>query len=125
MSIGRCAALVALAVALGGCGLSILPVGIAELNARPTKHYEQPVSFKARVSRIQALPGETLLEVADAREHRIFVRAEGTLDVHPDDWVRVKGTLVPEATVGGKIVYDVVRAESVESASAPWMRNLF
>jgi hypothetical protein len=125
MSIARCAALLALAVALGGCSLKILPVGIAELNARPTKHYEEAVSFKARVSRIQTLPGETLLEVADAREHRIFVRAEGTLDVHPDDWVRVKGTLVPEASVGGKIVYDVVRAESVESASAPWFRNLF
>jgi starvation-inducible outer membrane lipoprotein len=123
MSIRRCAALLALAMALGGC--SLLPVGIAELNARPNKHYEQTVSFKARVSRIQALPGETLLEVADAQEHRIFVRAEGTLDVHPDDWVQVKGTLVPEATVGGKIVYDVVRAESVESARAPWFRNLF
>lgn len=121
MSIRRCAALLALATALGGCGR----VGIAELNARPTKHYQQEVTFKARVSRIQNLPGETLLEVADAQEHRIFVRADGTLDVHPDDWVKVKGTLVPETTVGGRLVYDVVRAESVESSSAPWLRNLF
>src|SRR5215470_8500451 len=111
MSIRRFATVVALGVALGGCGL--LPVGIAELNAKPTKHYETSVSFKARVSRVQVLPGETLLEVADAHEHRIFVRAEGTVDVHPDDWVTVKGTFVPEATIGGKIVYDVVRAESV------------
>jgi len=120
MQLGRFAGLVALVVALGGCS-----VGIGELNARPSKHYEQSVSFKGRVSRIQALPGETLLEIADAREHRIFVRAEGTVDVRPDDWVKVEGTLVPEATVGGKLVYDVVRAESVESARAPWFRNLF
>lgn len=124
MSIGRWAASVAiagaLATALGGCG-----VGIAELNARPTKHYEQSVSFTARVSRIQALPGETLLEVADAQEHRIFVRTTGPVDVVPGDWVKVTGTLVPEARVGGKIVYDVVQAESVSGSSAPWLRNLF
>ena len=109
-----------LAVAIAGCS-----VGIADLNARPTKHYEQAVKFKARVSRIQQLPGETLLEVADAQEHRIFVRVEGPVDLRPDDWVEVKGTLVPEARVGGKLVYDVVRAESVESARAPWLRDLF
>ena len=113
-------AYVALAVGLGGCG-----VGISELNIHPTKHYEESISFKARVSRVQALPGETLLEVADAQEHRIFVRADGTVDVQPDDWVKVKGMLVPEARVGGKIVYDVVQAESVEPTSAPWLRNLF
>ena len=123
MSIRRCAAFVALAAALAGC--SLLPVGIAELNARPTKHYEQPVSFKARVSRIQVLPGETLLEVADAREHRIFVRVAGTVDLHPDDWVKVKGILVPESRVGGKIVYDVLQAEDVSETGAPWFRNLF
>jgi hypothetical protein len=120
MRLGRCVAVGTMALALAGCS-----VGIAELNARPTKHYEEAVKFKARVSRVQVLPGETLLELADAQEHRIFVRAEGTVDVRPDDWVEVKGTLVPEARVGGKLVYDVVRAESVESASAPWLRNLF
>ncbi len=120
MRIGRGVAVVALVGMLAGCH-----PGIAELNARPTKHYEESVSFVARVSRMQALEGETLLEVADAHEHRIFVRAEGTVDVQPDDWVKVTGTLVPEARVGGKIVYDVVRAESVEPARAPWLRNLF
>jgi hypothetical protein len=113
-------AFLALVVALGGCS-----VGIADLNARPTKYYEEPVAFRARVSRVQALPGETLLELADAQEHRIFVRVEGTVDLHPDDWVKVTGTLVPEGRVGGKIVYDLVMAESVEPVRAPWLRNLF
>jgi len=113
-------ALVALAVALGGCS-----VGITDLNARPTKYYQQNVSFRARVSRLQALPDETLLEVADAQEHRIFVRTTGSVDVVPGEWVKVTGTLVPEARVGGKIVYDVVQAESVSSARAPLLRNLF
>jgi hypothetical protein len=45
------------------------------------------------VSRVQALEGETLLEVADAQERRIFVRVEGTPEVAPDDWVKVSGTL--------------------------------
>ena len=109
-----------LAVALGGCG-----AGIVELNAKPNKYYQQAVSFRARVSRIQALPDETLLEVADAQEHRIFVRVTGSVELVPGDWVKVEGVLVPEARVGGKIVYDVVRADSVTETSAPWLRNLF
>ena len=113
-------AFLALAVTLGGCS-----VGIVELNAKPTKYYQQAVSFKARVSRIQALPDETLLEVADAQEHRIFVRTPGSVEVVPGDWVKVEGVLVPEARVGGKIVYDVVQAESVSSARAPFLRDLF
>jgi hypothetical protein len=120
MRMRRLVAGVALAIGVAGCA-----VGISELNTHPTKHYEDAVSFKARVSRVQALPGETLLELADAQEHRIFVRVDGTVDVHPDDWVKVKGTLVPEARVGGKIVYDCVQAESVEETGAPWFRNLF
>ena len=109
-----------LAVAVGGCG-----VGIVDLNAKHNKYYQQSVSFNARVSRLQALPDETLLEVADAQEHRIFVRTAGSVDVVPGDWVKVTGTLVPEARIGGKIVYDVVQAESVSSTRAPWLRNLF
>ncbi len=109
-----------LAAALGGCS-----IGITDLNARPTKYYQQSVSFRARLSRLQAFPDETLLEVADAQEHRIFVRTTGSVDVVPGDWVKVTGTLVPEARVGGKIVYDVVQAESVSGSSAPWLRNLF
>ena len=34
-------------------------------------------------------------------------------------------TLVPEARVGGKLVYDIVMADSVTSARAPLLRNLF
>jgi uncharacterized membrane protein YcgQ (UPF0703/DUF1980 family) len=116
----RFLALVTATVVLGGCA-----VGISELNQRPTKYYEQAVSFRARVSRVQALPGETLLELADAQEHRIFARVEGSVDVHPDDWVKVTGILVPETRIGGKIVYDVVRADSVTATRAPWLRNLF
>src|SRR6185436_4343968 len=86
---------------------------IPELNAKPTKYYQESVTFKGRISRIQVLEGETLLELADAHEHRIFVRVAGTVDLHPDDWVKVKGILVPESRVGGKIVYDVLQAEDV------------
>jgi hypothetical protein len=116
----RLGGLIALVVALAGCS-----VGIVQLNGQPTKYYEQSVSFVARVSRVQALPGETLLELADAQEHRIFARAEGSVDVEPDDWVKVTGTLVPEARIGGKIVYDVVQVESVSETRAPFLRNLF
>ena len=110
----------ALSVAVAGCG-----AGIADLNAKPNKFYQQSVSFKARISRMQSLDGETLLEVADAQEHRIFVRTSGPVDVGVDEWVKITGTLVPEARVGGKIVYDIVMADSVESARAPLLRNLF
>ena len=110
----------ALTVVVTGCG-----AGIVDLNGKPTKYYQQSVSFRARVSRVQPLGGETLLEVADAQEHRIFVRAEGAPEVSPDDWVKVTGTLVPEARVGGRIVYDIVMAESVTPARAPFLRNLF
>jgi len=110
----------ALSVTVAGCG-----AGIADLNAKPNKFYQESVSFKARISRIQSLEGETLLEVADAQEHRIFVRTAGPVDVGVDEWVKITGTLVPEARVGGKIVYDIVMADSVESARAPLLRNLF
>jgi uncharacterized membrane protein YcgQ (UPF0703/DUF1980 family) len=110
----------ALALVLGGCN-----PGIVDLNARPTRYYQETVTFRGRVSRVQALDGETLLEVADAREHRVFVRVAGKTDVRPDDWVKVTGILVAETRVGGRIVYDVVQAEDVSSARAPWFRNLF
>jgi uncharacterized membrane protein YcgQ (UPF0703/DUF1980 family) len=73
---------------------------------------------------MQALEGEVLLEVADAHEHRILVHAKGTVDAHTDDWVKVSGVLVPETRVGGRILYDVIEAESVSPTSAPWLRNL-
>jgi uncharacterized membrane protein YcgQ (UPF0703/DUF1980 family) len=115
----------ALSVAVAGCGGSIFGAGISDLNAKPNKFYQQSVSFKGRISRIQSLEGETLLEVADAQEHRIFVRVPGSVDAGVDEWVKIEGTLVPEARVGGKLVYDIVMADSVESARAPLLRNLF
>jgi len=117
---GRLAVLVATAAVAVGCA-----AGIPQLNARPTKYYQETVSFVGRVSRMQEFPGEVLLEIADAQEHRILVRAATPLDVHGDDWVKVSGVLVPEAKVGGKTIYDVVQAESVTPTRAPWLRNLF
>ena len=115
----------ALSLAVSGCGASIFSPGISELNSKPNKFYQQSVSFKARISRIQSLEGETLLEVADAQEHRIFVRAPGSIEAGVDEWVKIEGTLVPEARVGGKLVYAIVMADSVTPARAPLLRNLF
>jgi hypothetical protein len=104
------------AAVLVGCAADI-----PELNQRPTKYYQQVVSFRGRVSRMQQLEGEVLLEVADPHEHRILVRVPTPVEVSVDDWVKVKGVLVPEARVGGRVVYDVVMAESVEKAREPWL----
>ena len=111
---------VALAAALAGCALAI-----PDINAKPTKYYQETVSVKGRVSRVQQLPGEVLFELADAHEHRLLVRAAAPLEVEPDDWVEVKGLFVPEARVGGRIVYDLLEANDVSKARAPWLRNLF
>jgi len=100
-------------VALGGCG-----IGIVDLNARPPKLLPAERLVQARVSRLQALPDETLIEVADAQEpvSSCAPRARST-------WRRasgqVEGTLVPEARIGGKIVYDVVQAESSARRARP------
>jgi hypothetical protein len=130
MLVRRAAAITMFATALAACSTNILPtnilpIGIPDLNTHPTKYYQQSVSFTGRVSRMQTLEAEVLLEVADAHEHRILVRATAAPDVHTDDWVKVSGVLVPEARVGGRILYDVVDAESVSTTSAPWLRNLF
>src|SRR4030095_13362995 len=111
----RTGVLVAVLAFTAGCFNPNIP----DLNARPTKYYQETVTFKGRISRIQPLEGETLLELADAQEHRIFVRVAGSVDLHPDDWVKVKGILVPESRVGGRIVYDVVQAEDVSQTGAP------
>jgi hypothetical protein len=105
-----------LVAVLAGCAADI-----PELNQRPTKYYQQAVSFRGRVSRMQQLEGEALLEVADPHEHRILVRVPTPVEVGVDDWVKVKGVLVPEARVGGRVIYDVVMAESVDKARAPWL----
>lgn len=108
------------AVFLGACA-----PGIPALNRQPTKYYQESITFSGRISRMQELPGEVLLEVADAQEHRILVRATPPLEVTADSWVKVHGVLVPELRVGGRIVYDAVQAESVTTTSPPWLRDLY
>ena len=120
MALGRPIALLLAAALTAACS-----PGIAQLNARPTKHYQETVSFKGRVSRMQELPGEVLLEVADAYEHRIFVRAVAPVEVAVDDWVEVSGILVPESRVGGRVIYDLLMADSVTKTRAPILRDLF
>lgn len=107
-------------VALVGCSETI-----PQLNERPAKYYEKSVSFTGRIARIQEFPSETLLEVADANERRILVRAQGRPDATTGDWITVRGVLVPEARVGGSSVYDVVAAEEIRPVRAPFFRNLF
>jgi uncharacterized membrane protein YcgQ (UPF0703/DUF1980 family) len=104
----------ALAAALAGCG-----VGIADINARPDRHYQKRVALTGRIARRQVLPEDTLLELADARGRRLLVRVKGAVDFQPGDWVRVRGLLVPETRVGDALLYDVLEVEKVEAGRAP------
>ena len=106
--------LLALASATGACGPTL-----ADLNANPTKYYEQKVTVRARVSRRQVFPGETLLELAGARERRILARVKGDEPPAVDAWITAKGVLVAEMRVGGQLVYDVIAVESLRETSAP------
>ena len=112
--------LLALAATVAACSNSI-----PAINARPAQYYEKKVSFTGRIDRTQALPGETLLEIADADAHRILVRTDQPVEVGVGDWVKVKGIMVPEAKVGGRVIPDVVVAESIDKTRAPFLRNLF
>jgi hypothetical protein len=114
----RPAALLLLSV-LAACGPTI-----STINARPEKYYQKKVAFRGQIARMQALPGETLLELADARGARILVRTAGPVEQAPGDWVRVDGVLVPETRVADHVLYDVVTAERVRRARAPRLRNL-
>jgi hypothetical protein len=106
--------------AVAGCGVSV-----SDLNARPTKYYQETVRFTGQIVRMQPLSGETLLEIEDAHGSRILVQTTEELDKTTGDWVRVKGILVPEARVGGRTLYDIVLAEDIGGASRPRLRNLF
>ncbi len=108
-----------LGVALTACGTSI-----SGINARPDKYYQHKVKFTGRIERIQYLPHETLLEVADTHGGRIFVRCAEPVDAETGQWVRVEGVLVPEARVEDVVVYDVVSAEEIKRTRAPRFRNL-
>jgi uncharacterized membrane protein YcgQ (UPF0703/DUF1980 family) len=113
------ASLLTTLLAASGCG----PV-IAELNSHPAKHYQATVTITGEIVRKQAVGGVTVLEIADAREKRILVKADGPVDAGPTDWVKVKGLFVPETTAGTQTLYDVVIADSVSTTSPPWFRNL-
>jgi len=111
---------IALALLVAACATTI-----PDLNTRPTKYYQETVRVTGRITRMQDLPGEVLFELADAREHRLLVRAPSPVEAQPDEWVKVRGIFVPETRVGGRIVYDTVLADSVRRVRAPWLRNLF
>jgi hypothetical protein len=113
-----------LLLGLASCGV-IWGVTIADLNLQPAKYYEQKVKITGRISRSEDLSGEALLELADERNRRIYVRAPLPVDAAVGDWVKIEGVLVPEATVGDRTLYDVVVAEHVEKTRAPHLQNLF
>lgn len=116
---GRVAVAALVSVALVACSPSI-----GELNLRPELHYQQTVKIAGEITRMQKVGGDTVLELADARENRILVRVTGPTSVAIGEWVKVEGILVPEARVGDRTIYDVVVAEDVSDSSAPWFPNL-
>lgn len=116
----RAPGLVALLVTLAACGPTV-----SAINARPERYYQKKVAFTGRIARTQLLPGETLLELVDARGGRILVDAKEPVEALVDDWVKVTGLLVPEARVGGQVVYDVVLAEKIKRTRPPRFQNLF
>jgi uncharacterized membrane protein YcgQ (UPF0703/DUF1980 family) len=109
---------VALSGALAGCG-AMFGATISGINARPDKYYQHKVAFTGKVQRMQFLPHETLLEIADTRGGRILVRCPEAVDVDTGDWVKVEGVLVPETKVEDIVVYDVVAAEKIDRTRAP------
>ena len=109
----------ALVVALSSCNPTI-----SGLNARPQKYYQKKIEVRGQIMRTQELPGEMLLEIADAHGSRVLVHATAPPDAATGDWVRVKGLLVPEARVGDKVLYDVLMAERIRRTHEPRLRNL-
>jgi hypothetical protein len=109
----------ALVVGLSACGPSISAV-----NARPQKYYQKKLELRGQIMRTQQLPGEVLLEIADARGARILVHATPPLEVATGDWVSAKGLLVPEARVGDQVLYDVLMADRIRRTHPPRLRNL-
>jgi hypothetical protein len=109
-----------LLAALAGCSATI-----ADLNSHPTKHYQSDVTVTGQVTRLQTVGDEVLIEIADARDKRILLRAKAPTDLKPTDWVKAHGLFVPEAKIGQQIVYDAVLAEDIQPAKPPTFRNLF
>jgi hypothetical protein len=120
MRLVRLVVVVAVVSLLAGCRLSV-----SDVNQRPAKYYQETVTLRGQVMRMQNLPGETLLEIADARGGRILVQVKGPFEHATGDWIKVHGILVPEARVGDQVLYDVVVAEDIGGASKPRLQNLF
>jgi len=112
-------ALVLVALLVVGCAATI-----GDINLRPDKYYQEKMKVTGRITRTQRIDGDTLLELADGREHRLLVRAAGPVTQAIGDWVKVTGVLVPEARVGGQVLYDVLVAEDISGTGAPWFDNL-
>src|SRR5262245_26239794 len=106
-------------LAFAGCGETI-----SNINLRPDRHYQKTVRFIGQVSRMERLPGETLLELVGQRGGRILVKTTDPIEVQGGDWVSVKGLLVPEARVGDAVLYDVVVAEKVSPRGPPRIPDL-
>lgn len=105
-------------------GIAACGPNITAINARPEKYYQKKVKFRGQITRTQALPSETLLEVADGHGARILVRVGEAVEQKPGDWIRVEGLLVPETRVADRVLYDVVTADSIRRSRAPRFLNL-
>jgi hypothetical protein len=112
--------LLALVVAVSACNPSV-----SKINARPEQHYQQKLKVRARIARMQELPGAILLEVVDENGARLLVSATPPVEAEVGDWVKVTGVLVPETKVGDTPLYDVLQAEDIDHTSAPWFQGLF
>jgi hypothetical protein len=107
-----------LVVALAGCRPDI-----GAINAHPGKYYEEQVTVRARVSRREVVDGRALLELADDRERRILALVDAADAPAVGDWVRVRGVLVADRSLGDVVVYDVIVVEDLDGArSGPWWR---
>jgi hypothetical protein len=101
-----------------GCAPSI-----ATINANPQKYYEEQVTVRGRVSRRQIVDDQALLELANSQERRILVLLPAAEAPKVGDWVKVKGALTADRSVGGVVVYDVVVAERARHVGGPvWWR---
>ena len=107
------------AATVAGCATKI-----RDLALRPDKHYQEKLSVKGRIARMQVVGGDTLLEIADRDGRRLLVRTAQPVPAGVGDWVRVTGVLVPEARVGDTTLYDVLTAEEISATRGPWLPQI-